>query len=70
MATIKGMADLAIILNVSRPAVYNWVARGLPHKRIGLGYYFNTKEVRDWLVSQNPKKYEPLILFLDKYNQD
>jgi excisionase family DNA binding protein len=69
MAIVGGQSGLAVLLKVTRPTVFQWVAKGLPHTREGLTFYFKTDEVYDWLKAQNEKKYAPLLEILEKYSE-
>ena len=69
MAIVGGQSGLAVLLKVTRATVFQWVARGLPHTREGLTFYFKTNEVYQWLRSENEKKYAPLLEILERYNE-
>ena len=68
MALIKDQSGLAMVLGISRLSVVNYLREGLPHKRSGFNYIFDTKEVHEWL-KKYPKRAH-LIASLDKYNEN
>jgi hypothetical protein len=67
MAIIKEQHSLAVILGISRLSVVNYIREGMPHNRDGFSYYFDTKEVSEWL-KKYPKRAH-LVKELEKYNE-
>lgn len=68
MAIIREQKTLAQILQVSVMTIWRYHAAGIPHSRKGMIYYYDTKEVSDWLKTS--KRRAHLADALSKYNQD
>ena len=67
MAIIKDQTALASMLGVAKSTITWWLARGIPHKRKGFAFYFETNEVSEWLREEGKRRYAHLIKILDKY---
>jgi predicted DNA-binding transcriptional regulator AlpA len=68
MAIIREIKSLSLVIRVSRITIRTWIREeAFPHKRLGFEYYFDTKEVSEWLKSF-PKRAH-LAEALEKYNQ-
>lgn len=67
MAIMSGLSGVAVTIDVAVATVALWVKRGLPHKRKGFKYYFDTQEVAQWLRNESNRKYGHLADKLEKY---
>jgi hypothetical protein len=52
LKTVMSKRDLAEELEISQATVSTWMARGLPHMRLGKFVFFEESKVLDWLRQQ------------------
>ena len=65
MAIIRNQDALASVLGISKVTAVKYVKEGMPFTRKGFAFYFDTKQVTQWLRS-DPKKAH-LAEALEKY---
>lgn len=67
MAIVRDQSGLAVLLGVAKSTITWWIAKGLPCRRKGFAFYFETSEVSKWLSEESKRRYAHLIDILDKY---
>jgi len=67
MTIVKDQTGLAVLLGVAKSTITWWLARGLPHRRKGFAFYFDTNDVSEWLREEGRRRYAHLIKILDNY---
>jgi len=67
MAIIRDQGGLAEVLGISKVTIWKYIKQGLPFSRRGFIFYFDTKEVSDWLKLDSNRAH--LSESLEKYNE-